>query len=227
MDRRNRKAPASADDASGQRADVPSTDTTRIQLLGEAARLFRQQGVVATTMRQIADAMRMKAGSIYYYFDSKDEILDEVLDLGMQAVFNAVRHDVERLPSETSSRRKIETAIAAHLRTLLRYGDFTSANIRIFSQVPERAKKRHLPLRQAYTDYWSRLFEEAQARGEVRSDINIKLLRLFLIGSLNWSLEWFNPKRGAVDDLARDIATMVFDGIAPRSATQTASRNDR
>ena len=49
-------------------------EATRDQILVEAARLFRHQGYAATTLRQIADAAGIKAGSIYYHFEGKDDI---------------------------------------------------------------------------------------------------------------------------------------------------------
>ncbi len=62
-------------------AELPAApEATRDQILVEAARLFRHQGYAATTLRQIADAAGIKAGSIYYHFGSKDEILGVVLD---------------------------------------------------------------------------------------------------------------------------------------------------
>ena len=45
---------------------------TREEILAAAARLFRQQGYATTTLRQIAEAAGIKAGSIYYHFGSKD-----------------------------------------------------------------------------------------------------------------------------------------------------------
>ncbi|MGG2343638.1 TetR/AcrR family transcriptional regulator, partial [Aeromonas veronii] len=45
---------------------------SREAILESAAKLFRRQGYSATTLRQIADLAEIQAGSIYYYFDSKD-----------------------------------------------------------------------------------------------------------------------------------------------------------
>ena len=57
----------------------PKSHVSRDLILRVAAQLFRQQGYSATTLRQIADKAGMKAGSIYYHFDSKTAILDEIL----------------------------------------------------------------------------------------------------------------------------------------------------
>ena len=63
------------------------SEKSRNAILISAAALFRHQGYSATTLRQIAGKARIKAGSIYYYFDSKEEILAEVLERGLRHVF--------------------------------------------------------------------------------------------------------------------------------------------
>jgi len=103
----------------------PAIEATRDQILAHAARLFRHHGYAATTLRQIADAAGIKAGSIYYHFGSKDEILGEVLDAGMAAVTNAVRERIDALPASASHRDRIAAAIDGHLYGLLHHGDET------------------------------------------------------------------------------------------------------
>jgi AcrR family transcriptional regulator len=76
----------------------PAPEATRDQILTHAARLFRHHGYAATTLREIADAAGIKAGSIYYHFGSKDDILGEVLDAGIDAVMSAVRERIAALP---------------------------------------------------------------------------------------------------------------------------------
>jgi hypothetical protein len=96
---------------------------------------------------------------------------------------------------------------------MLHHGDFTSANIRIYGQIPDSAKDNHRVVRRAYSDYWDRLFESALASGELRQDTNTAMIRLFVIGALNWTVEWYNPQRGSFEDFSRQITAIVFDGI--------------
>jgi AcrR family transcriptional regulator len=191
---------------------------TRERILLEAARLFRHHGYTATTLREIADAASIKAGSIYYHFASKEEILGEVLDKGIQAVSDAVRERIEALPPNASFRDRIAAGIEGHLWGLLHHGDFTSANIRIYGQIPASAKNRHRVVRRAYADLWDRLFEGAMESGELRSDSSTAVIRLFVIGALNWTVEWYNPQRGSFQDFSRQLTEIVFDGVLARKA---------
>jgi TetR/AcrR family transcriptional regulator, cholesterol catabolism regulator len=189
------------------------SEKSRNAILKSAAALFRHQGYSATTLRQIASAARIKAGSIYYYFDSKEEILAEVLESGLRHVFDSVKAAVKRA-GHTAHRQRIALAIEAHLVALLESSEFTSANIRIYGQLPERLKRPHRPLRRAYAKYWDRLFLDARRAGEIRADIEIVPLRIFVIGALNWTIEWFNlESKEAVLNLARRTELLIFDGL--------------
>jgi AcrR family transcriptional regulator len=192
---------------------------TRERVLLEAARLFRHHGYAATTLREIADAAGVKAGSIYYHFESKEQILGEVLDKGITIVADAVRTRIEARPESALWRDRIAAGIEGHLWGMLHYGDFTSANMRIYGQIPASAKNRHRVVRRAYADYWDRLLESALASGELRHDTSTAMIRLFVIGALNWTGEWYNPQRGSFQDFSRQITAIVFDGILSHDKT--------
>jgi AcrR family transcriptional regulator len=191
---------------------VEADSATRERILLEAARLFRHHGYAATTLREVADAAGIKAGSIYYHFESKDQILGEVLDKGILAVIDAVQKRINALPTKATARQRVAAAIEGHLWGLLHHGDFTSANIRVYGQIPPAAKNRHRKIRREYADYWDRLLEDALQRGELRPDTSTAIVRLFVIGALNWTVEWYNPQKGSFQDFVKQITAIVFDG---------------
>ncbi|MGB3866383.1 MAG: TetR/AcrR family transcriptional regulator, partial [Xanthobacteraceae bacterium] len=194
---------------------APKSQKSREAILEAAAKLFRRQGYSATTLRQIANLADIQAGSIYYYFDSKDAILNEVLDEGLRRVFNGVKLALKQA-GDVAHRRKVALAIEAHLVALHDASDFTSANIRIYGQLPERLKGPHRPIRRAYVRYWDRLLSEAQKAGAIRADIELVPLRIFVLGALNWTVEWFDlSKKDAVRKLAHRTESIIFDGVQP------------
>ncbi len=197
------------------------SDISRSQILDAAALLFRNQGYAATTLRQIADAIDMKAGSIYYHFASKDEILDEVLEIGERAALEAVQQAIAALGPNASHRSRIECAIKSHLQALLEKSVYSSANIRIYGQLPEHIKRRHRKLRGEYAKLWDELFAAARKAGEIRANISIVPLRMFVLGALNWTVEWFDAEHHSVDELAERTALFIFQGIENPSRRQT------
>ena len=96
-------------------SEQSKSDISRARILDAAAKMFRQKGYAATTLIEIARAAGMQAGSLYYHFGSKDELLEEVLDIGMRRVHEAVEESQERLPADSSHRDRIRVAVEAHL----------------------------------------------------------------------------------------------------------------
>ena len=193
--------------------NLSKSAATRRKILDAAARTFRKRGYAGTRLNDIADAAAIRAGSIYYHFASKEQLLEQVLDIGIRRVFDAVVREVEALPPGTSNRRILATAIEAHLTMLLRHGDYTSANIRLFDQVPDEVHDRQVRLRGAYDDFWRKLLHAARQAGEIRADADLTMVRMFLLGALNWSLEWYRPGAESIAAMAEDIASLVFDGV--------------
>jgi TetR/AcrR family transcriptional regulator, cholesterol catabolism regulator len=165
--------------------------STRERILLEAARLFKKQGYENTSQREIAGLANIKAGSIYYHFGSKEDILVEVLDKGIECVFCAIRAKVENLPPGTGSRQVLAAAIEGHLNGVFQFGDYSSANIRTYRQAPETARSRHRKLRQEYSDYWRQILERVQSDLSPSQDIDIT--QRFLLNALNVTIEWFVP----------------------------------
>jgi AcrR family transcriptional regulator len=186
---------------------------TRQHVLDCAARLFRMQGYAATSLRDIAAASGMKPGSLYYHFPSKEKIVIEILDRGVGTVFDEVRQSVGSLPADASCETLIRTAISFHLRSLLGHHDYTSANTRIFGQVPAHVREATVALRKQYEQFWDDLLRRCAGSGALRSDVDLKLLRLFLFGAMNGSLEWFRwGGKRTIEQLAKELGTIVMRG---------------
>ena len=182
-------------------------------ILDVAARLFREQGYGPVSLRKIAEAAGIKAGSIYYHFGSKDEIVVAILDLGIRAVHEKMRQAVLRHADGAAAAAILRAAIRAHLRALLDVSDYSSANVRIFGQVPQSVRDANLPTRRAYEAEWDNLLTRLQRDGALRRNVDIRRLRLMLIGALNATLEWFDPERGSVEALASAYADVFLNGI--------------
>lgn len=187
---------------------------SQTRVLDAAAKIFRDCGYAGTTMRAIADEADLKAGSIYYHYKSKDDLITAVLDLGIHSVTDSVKSALAALPDTATGRERIETAIRAHLSAIIQNGDYTLATRRVFGQVPEAIRVRNTRLRDSYAGIWQTILAEAQERGEFRTAINLSLVRLFILGALNWTVEWYKPGGRPIEDVAREFASLVLDGLS-------------
>jgi TetR/AcrR family transcriptional regulator, cholesterol catabolism regulator len=82
-----------------RKASEPVGAKSRREILDAAARLLRSQGYKATTLRDIAEEVGIRAASIYYHFESKEEIASTVMNEGVDWVFDAVTATLGRLPA--------------------------------------------------------------------------------------------------------------------------------
>ena len=169
---------------------ITTPPTGRIRILDEAASLFLQSGYAGTSLRDIAAAAGMKAGSIYYHFESKDQILEDVLRHGVEAVNDAF-DDVGEQTSDADPVNRLTAHVAGHLTALFEHGAFTAAHVTMFHTVPDEVRDAIIPLRDAYEARWSGLLAEL---APTRAGHDLSLARLMLLGAMNSSVEWFDPE---------------------------------
>ena len=194
------------------------SDLTRRRILDVAAYWFNKKGLAFTSLTDLAKLAKVNPSSIYYYFESKDKLIEEVLRIGIELTQREVRQAVEALPVHASYRERLHAAMKAHLKAVIGHNDYASANIINYSHAPEHVRSIIKLERRAYGEYWKTLFEEAQKRGEIAADVDITLVRLFVGASLNWAVEWHTPKGKSISEIADECYRMVFDGIAGRKA---------
>jgi len=196
------------------------------RVLDAAAKIFRVCGYAGTTMRAIADEADLKAGSIYYHYKSKDELIAAVLDIAIESVTEAVKTALAELPETATGRQRVETAIRAHLGAIIENGDYTLATRRVAGQVPEAIRIHNRVQRDSYATIWQDILTEAHARGEFRTPASLTLSRLFILGALNWTVEWYKPERRPIEDVARDFASFVLDGLGGGASTMAEDAVD-
>ncbi|ANZ15146.1 transcriptional regulator, TetR family [Streptomyces noursei ATCC 11455] len=192
---------------------APASPDRRRELLDTAAEVFAAQGYNATTVRQIADAAGMLAGSLYYHFDSKESMVDEILAAfldelwaGYDAVLEAdlgPRETIEALVTESFreiDRHRSAVAIyqkeARYLATQPRFGYLTASRRKF-----ERA--------------WLGTLERGVAEGVFRADLDLRLAYRFLRDTVWVAASWYRPEgRHSPEEIARQYLAMVLDGIA-------------
>lgn len=188
----------------------------RKQLLDTAAEVFAAQGYNATTVRRIADAAGMLAGSLYYHFDSKESMLDEILSSfltelweGYDAVLAAglgPRETIEALVTESFreiDRHRAAVAIyqkeSRHLATQPRFGYLTDSQ-------------------QKFEKAWLGTLERGVAERAFRADLDVRLTYRFVRDTVWVAASWYRPGgQHSPEEIARQYLSMVLDGIAVRT----------
>ena len=189
---------------------------TRQRVLVAAARVFREQGYTAASLRQIADAADMQAGSLYYHFDSKDELAEAVMDRGVTEALKRAKESVDSLPADADAIDAIEAAFRGHLTYLLEEADFAVATLRMMQQTPEAVRARQLRKQRATGRFYGGLFEQARDDGLIDPSFDLSALRMLLLGALNWSPEWFDARGLSAEELVQQLGDLMRGGLQGR-----------
>jgi len=211
-------------------ASINKAAKSRAEILRAAARMLRDNGYKATTLRQIAEEADMKAGSVYYHFKSKEAIVDEVLNAGLNDLLSGVSAAAQKFEAPYDHHARIATAIWAHLDFLFKASEFTSANIRSYGMLPNHFRKRHGAIRHEYGKLWDDILREARDDGDIRSDIKIVPLRQVMLGALNWTVEWFDPNEPETEgylslpEFSGMLIKLLLEGICDRKNTHYPER---
>ena len=166
-------------------------------------------------MRIIADQAGIEAASIYYHFSSKEELVDEVMEQGAGRIVQELKAHIEALGPDATAEERFRAAVLGQMAGLIHHGDFAVAHGRLLGQLPEAVRERQVKRRERHQTLWNSLLEDLRSEGRLRSDVDIHLARIFILGSINSIQSWFNPRKGALEAVAQQLCDMFFDGVGP------------
>lgn len=189
--------------------------TRRQDLIRIAAIEFSKSGYRATTLRQIADAAGILAGSLYHHFASKEEILREVM---LSSTADYVR-EIENLaksgqPAPDLIRQALEQRLNLYRTEGLALGvvlqtDKTTLEHEVFNEMRDLGYR----IERA----WNVILEHGVKEGSFEADLDIKATTYAIQGMVNWAHRWFNPDgRLSAAGLADEWAKLLLRGLEKR-----------
>ena len=215
-----------ADGARPEETDSKSA-RTRARILDAAAHILSIKGYAGTRLSDVAEYAEIQAPAIYYYFPSRDDLIEEVMFCGIADMRKHLLEVLDALPPESSPLDRIMAAVEAHLRHELELSDYTTASIRNSGQVPERLRTRQLEEEAGYDAIWARLFDGAADDGQLRSDLDPRMAQALVLGSLNWTAEWWNPRRSSLELIVKNAQSLVRNGLSPVDEPPAVTRTTK
>ena len=200
--------PASADIAESKSAQ------TRRRILDAAAHVLSANGYAGLRLTDVAAQAELQAPAIYYYYPSRDDLIEEVMWAGIADMREHVVAILDGLPAGVSALDRLLAAVSAHLRHELEISDYTTAAIRNAGQVPPPIRKRQVLEEERYGEVWRRLINDMARSGELRADLDLYMAQMLVLGALNWAVEWWDPRRGSLEAVVANAQSFVRYGLA-------------
>ncbi|MCX5114183.1 TetR/AcrR family transcriptional regulator [Streptomyces sp. NBC_00378] len=191
---------------------TPSPERRR-ELLATAAEVFAAQGYNATTVRKIADAAGMLAGSLYYHFDSKESMLDEILSTFLGELWEG--YDTV-LAARLAPRQTIEALVTESFREIDRHRAAVAIYQKEARHLATQPRFQYLAdSQQKFEKAWLGTLERGVADHSFRADLDIRLTYRFVRDTVWVAASWYRPGGlHSPEEIARQYLSMVLDGIA-------------
>ena len=183
--------------------------STRVDILKSAAKAFRRLGYHGATVEQIAAALKMKKGNLYYYFKNKEAILFACHQYSLDELIRLLE-EVEQ--SGLTADEKLRRLIVAFVHTILDelHGTALFLDLEALSPVHLKAV---IARRDTFDRGVRRVLEEGMATGTFGPG-DAKLRAFALFGAVNWIPRWFNPDGPASSqEIADHFADFLIGGL--------------
>jgi len=192
------------------------SDQTRQRILDAAAVILARDGYRRAKMSDIAALSKTHPGGIYYYFSSREELIEQVVLSASGHFLEAAHAALDACAADARPLERLSVAIRAGLGIILSDDGYTQAYLRVYKELPDAVRARLKPLVNAYHALWRQLIEDAQRVGDIRADLDPGIVRMLILGAITWSREWFRQDKGSIEQIANHAIAICLDGLTPR-----------
>ena len=185
----------------------------RADIIQAAAEIFRQKGYQAASMQDIADAVGLQKASLYHHVSSKQEILLEILDVGLDLLIGDMQ---AVLDSEAPPEAQLRQAIQSYVRRATNEVGLAAVLQLEHRNLEPRRRARHVARRDRYDSLWRTLIRRGIDAGVFRK-VDESIVVFALLGVQNWMITWYRTNgRLSPDEIAHLFADLFLDGLRAR-----------
>jgi TetR/AcrR family transcriptional regulator, cholesterol catabolism regulator len=185
---------------------------SRQEILRTAARLFQQRGYDATSMNDVAAALKLSKGGLYHHFQSKDEILFEIMNHAMEITEDRVLAPVRGIADPEA---RLRALIRLHIEVVLSPQDREiTVMLHENHPLPSTLRRRINMRKKDYIHFVEGLMAEVQRVRQGRNSVSPRAAAFALLGMINWIYQWHKPEGSLqAHNLVPQFTELVFGGI--------------
>jgi AcrR family transcriptional regulator len=185
---------------------------SRQEILRTAARLFQQRGYDATSMNDVAAALKLSKGGLYHHFQSKDEILYEIMNHAMEITQERVLNPVRSI---ADPEERLRALIRLHIEVVLSPRDREiTVMLHENHPLPPALRKRINSRKKDYVHFLESLMAEVQRSRHTKGKVGPHAAAFALLGMINWIYQWHKPEGELqVQNLVPQFTDLIFRGI--------------
>ena len=183
-----------------------------------AARVFYEKGYDGASMQDIANAVHLTKAGLYHHVGSKDRLLYEIMNYGMDILDETV---LENVKSIRDPREKLRQTIIGHINLIVRARDREITVILHENRSLKGALRKKINARKrAYIEFLEELIAKVQERAGGRILISPRVAAFALLGTINWLYQWYDVEGPIKEDqLANDYVELFLRGLLGTTTT--------
>jgi TetR/AcrR family transcriptional regulator, cholesterol catabolism regulator len=184
----------------------------REAIIDAALELFHQKGYANTSMQDIAEAVGLLKGSLYYYISSKEDLLYEIHERFMNVLI--AKAESRDLIPDLSARQRLAGVITDLLEIIRDYRPYVVIFFREGASVTGPRWNDIHSKRKAYERFVRGIIQQGQREGEFRGDLDERIVAFGLFGMCNWSSTWLQQGGPlSSEQIAQIFVTLLLDGL--------------
>ncbi len=191
---------------------TPDAKQKRREICRVAARVFYEKGFDGASMQDIARAVGLTKAGLYHHIGSKERLLYEIMNYGMDILEEAV---LDKVRPVADSREKLRQTIIGHIDLIVRARDLELTVILHENRSLKGALRKKINARKKqYIQFLENLIARVQEQTGAKPVFSPRLAAFALLGIINWLYQWYRPQ-GAIkqDELARSYVDFFFRGL--------------
>jgi AcrR family transcriptional regulator len=195
----------------------PDQLSPRETIVETAVRLFGKQGYTGTTMRDIAKEVGILPGSLYAHINSKEALLDEIVESGIES-YLAIESSIPPATS-ASAEERLRAAIKAHVAIATGSPERSLVVFHQWRYLDEPNLSRALNKRRRYQQIFRKLIDDGMASGVFNATLDPRIAVFVILGALNWTPEWYSPTgRAKAAEIGEQLADTLLAGIVAKKS---------
>jgi AcrR family transcriptional regulator len=192
----------------------------RREILDTAAQIFYEKGYDATSTKDIADAAGLLKGSLYYYIETKEDFLFEIIKESHDGAL-ATLDRVRQVEGDTLAR--LARLVSEHFRYFVENLVTTTIYFREFRVLSPERQALIAAEGDLYLEFVRELLTQGQQEGVIAEELDVRLISIGIVGMVNSAWLWYQPGGSrSIDEIAAEFVKVIVAGVASDHAIDAA-----
>jgi AcrR family transcriptional regulator len=180
------------------------------EIIEAAAKVFAERGYHGCSTQDIADVLKIRQASLYYYFPSKEVALELVCMRGVEGFFETEKAIAEGPGTATE---RLSGLIRAHISPLLDRGNFMKVFLTQRQFLPAHSRRKIRKVSRGIEAIFEEVLKQGQRSGEFRSELDTRLATLSILSVVNGCAAWYPREHASIERIGGEFISLILRGV--------------